>query len=142
MRHANDLKFDLAWVSRDWKNLNLNFCRLSNGLFLNLGATCSETIDHSNSNTVRLRLLPQRTGGSDSDSSESSFRRPRIANGPLFQWHSSDPPSRLLASYPASAVRVYPGPISFQVQVLVVSSANWGRIIGYYWLLLAIIASQ
>jgi hypothetical protein len=40
MRHANDLKFDLALVSRDWKKLNLIFCRLSNGLFLNLGATC------------------------------------------------------------------------------------------------------
>ena len=42
MRHANDLKFDLALVSgdSDWKKLNLNFCRLSNGLFLNLGATC------------------------------------------------------------------------------------------------------
>ena len=40
MRHANDLKFDLALVSRDWKKLNLNFCRLGNGLFLNLGATC------------------------------------------------------------------------------------------------------
>ncbi len=28
----------------------------------------------------------------------SSFRRPRIANGPLFQWRSSEP--RLLASHP------------------------------------------
>jgi hypothetical protein len=35
MRHANDLKFDLALVSRD-----LKFCRLSNGLFFNLGETC------------------------------------------------------------------------------------------------------
>jgi hypothetical protein len=42
MRHANDLKFDLALVSRDWKKSNLIFCRLSNagGLFLNLEATC------------------------------------------------------------------------------------------------------
>jgi hypothetical protein len=36
MRHANDLtgKFDLALVRSDRKKLNLNFCRLSNGLFL------------------------------------------------------------------------------------------------------------
>ncbi len=42
MRHASDLKFDLALVqvSRDLKKLNLIFCRLSNRLFLNLGATC------------------------------------------------------------------------------------------------------
>ncbi len=28
MRHASDLKFDLALVSRDWKKSNLNLCRL------------------------------------------------------------------------------------------------------------------
>ncbi len=43
-------RFDLALVSRDWKKLKLNFCRLSNGLFLNLGVTCfcSEWQDRAN----------------------------------------------------------------------------------------------
>ena len=53
MWHANNLKNYLALISRAWI---LNTCRLSNGPFLNLGATCFRTEWRARANFRRLLL--------------------------------------------------------------------------------------
>ena len=53
MRHANNLKIYLALISSAWI---LNICRLSNGPFLNLGATCFRTEWRARANFRRLLL--------------------------------------------------------------------------------------
>jgi hypothetical protein len=57
MRHANNLKICLALISSAWI---LNICRLSNGPFLNLGATCfrTEWLAHANFRRLLLRDSP------------------------------------------------------------------------------------